>query len=133
MALAEATHHTAPRGQRTARARREDRDEMNFAVGLTTPSPEAASTMYYRMDDDGEVRQMKYERHCGSGFELVLDVTVSQMGRELVEVPNVGGVPKFLVEVFLVYAQDKVSQRVRQRQWWSILHPQQRCSKRQRQ
>ena len=37
-----------------------------------------------------EVRpQMGYKRHCGSGFELVLDVTVPQLGRELVEVPNV--------------------------------------------
>ena len=33
--------------------------------------------------------QMVYERHSGSGFKLVLDVTVPQMGRELVEVPNV--------------------------------------------
>ena len=32
---------------------------------------------------------MGYERHCGSGFELVLDVTVPQLVRELVEVPNV--------------------------------------------
>ena len=32
---------------------------------------------------------MGYKRHCGSGFELVLDVTVPQLGRELVEVPNV--------------------------------------------
>ena len=37
-----------------------------------------------------EVRpQMGYKRHCGSGFELVLDVTLPQLGRELVEVPNV--------------------------------------------
>ena len=37
-----------------------------------------------------EVRpQMGYKRHCGSGFELVLDVTVPQLGRELVDVPNV--------------------------------------------
>ena len=37
-----------------------------------------------------EVRpQTGCERHCGSGFELVLEVTVPQFGRELVEVPNV--------------------------------------------
>ena len=30
MALAEATHHNAPRGQRIVRARGEGRDEMNF-------------------------------------------------------------------------------------------------------
>ena len=35
----------------------------------------------------------------------------------------VEGVPKFLVEVFLIYAQDKVYRRIRQRQWWSILPP----------
>ena len=38
----------------------------------------------------------------------------------------VGGVPKFLVEVFMVYDQDKVYRRCRQRQCWSILHPRQR-------
>ena len=37
-----------------------------------------------------EVRPQKgHERHCGTGFELVLDVTVPQLGRELVEVLNV--------------------------------------------
>ena len=54
-AMAEATHHTAPRGQRTARAREEGRDEMNFAMGLTTPAPEAASTQNFTLDDDGDV------------------------------------------------------------------------------
>ena len=37
MALAEATHHTAPRGQKTARARGEERDELYDAKGLMTP------------------------------------------------------------------------------------------------
>ena len=32
---------------------------------------------------------MGRERYCGSGFELVLDVTVPPLGGELVEVPNV--------------------------------------------
>ena len=32
---------------------------------------------------------MGHERHCGCGFELLLDVTVPPMGGELVEVPNV--------------------------------------------
>ena len=36
-------------------AREEERDEMNFAMGLTTPPPAAASTKYFRMDDDGDV------------------------------------------------------------------------------
>ena len=64
--------------------------------------PQAAGAQYFSMDVDvvapaavrpaplDEVRpQLGYKRHCGSGFELVLDVTVPQMGRELVEVPNV--------------------------------------------
>ena len=39
MALAEATYRSAPRGRRTARARGVERDEFNFATGLTTPPP----------------------------------------------------------------------------------------------
>ena len=39
MAMAEATHHTAPRGQKTARARGEERDELYDAKGLMTPPP----------------------------------------------------------------------------------------------
>ena len=51
MALAESQHHTAPRGQRTARARGEE-SELNDAMGQTTPPPAAAGTVYFRMDDD---------------------------------------------------------------------------------
>ena len=41
MALAEATHHTAPRGQRTARAREEDREtKYTAAFRATVPPPE---------------------------------------------------------------------------------------------
>ena len=39
MALAEVTHHTAPRGQKTARAREEESDELYDAMGLMTPPP----------------------------------------------------------------------------------------------
>ena len=39
MALAEATHHTHPKGQKTARARGEERDELYDAKGLMTPLP----------------------------------------------------------------------------------------------
>ena len=57
--------------------------------------------MHFRLDDDGEVLaagptplaevrpQVGHERHCGCGFELLLDVTVPPTGGELVEVPNV--------------------------------------------
>ena len=39
MALAEVTHHSAPRGQKTARAREEERDELYDVKGLMTPPP----------------------------------------------------------------------------------------------
>ena len=39
MALAEATHHTAPRGQKTVRTRGEESDELYDAMGLMTPRP----------------------------------------------------------------------------------------------
>ena len=43
-----------------------------------------------------EVRpHLWYERHCGSGFELVLDVTVPQLGKEVVEVPKIESHPLF--------------------------------------
>ena len=54
-ALAEFTHHTAPRRPTMARARGEASDEMKYATGQKTPPPRAASTEYYRMDDDGDV------------------------------------------------------------------------------
>ena len=44
MALAEATRHTAPRGQKTARARGEEIDELYDAKGLMTPPPHTADT-----------------------------------------------------------------------------------------
>ena len=100
-ALAVFSHHSAPRRQETARAGGGARVEVHGGVPGDAP-PQAAGAQYFSMDDDvvapaavrpaplDEVRpQMGYKRHCGSGFELVLDVTVPQMGRELVEVPNV--------------------------------------------
>ena len=53
MALAENNHHSAPRRPTMARARGEE-SEMNYAMGLTTPPPEAASTQYFALDDDGD-------------------------------------------------------------------------------
>ena len=38
-----------------ARARGEERDELNDATGQKTPPPRAASTVYFRLDDDGDV------------------------------------------------------------------------------
>ena len=40
--------------------------------------------------------QEKDERHCGSSFELLLNVTVPQMGRELVEAPMITFVEQFV-------------------------------------
>ena len=55
MALAEMQHHTAPRGQMTARAREEDH-ELNYTATVRThPPPQAASTVYYTFGDDEEV------------------------------------------------------------------------------
>ena len=73
--------------------RGEWRDELRH--GPDDSSPTAASTVYFSLDAARptplvEVRsQTEYERHCGSGFELFLDVTVPPLGGELVEVPTV--------------------------------------------
>ena len=93
MALAENSHHAAPRGQ-TASAGGGARDVLHGCVPEDA-LPQAAGAQFFSLGDDdveapGAVRpQMGYKRHCGSGFELVFDVTVPQLGRELVEVPNV--------------------------------------------
>ena len=91
MALAENNHHSAPRRPTMARARGEESDEMNYAMGLTTPPPTAANTVYFSLDDDEDVHSARPTPHrgCGSGFQLVLDVTVPPLGGGLVEVPNV--------------------------------------------
>ena len=104
-ALAEALHHSsgtkpstcdtrvvegvtndALRGQNTVtRAREVEERELHGAPLRQKPPPPGT-----RPAPLVEVPpQTGYERHCGSGFELVLDVTVLQLGRELVEVPNV--------------------------------------------
>ena len=53
MALAEKMHHTS-RGQKTARAREEER-EMHYAMGQTTPSPKAAAVEFCPLTLDAEV------------------------------------------------------------------------------
>ena len=54
MALAEMSHHTAPRGLRMARAGGEE-SEMNTATGQKTPLPRAASTVHFNLFDEGDV------------------------------------------------------------------------------
>ena len=51
MALAEASHHTAPRGQRTARAGGWVRDEVHGRVP-GEPTPQEPSTQHFFLDDD---------------------------------------------------------------------------------
>ena len=60
MAPAESTHHSAPRGQKKARA----------GEGV-------------RVEVHGQVPEEPLRRHCGIGFELALGTAVPQLGREL--------------------------------------------------
>ena len=96
--LATMQHHSAPRGQKTARTR----DEVHGAAPGEAPPLQAAGGQYFCIVDDNdapavgrpaplvEVRPQDGERrHCGSGFELLLNVTVQQMGREPVEAPMI--------------------------------------------
>ena len=97
MVLATVEHHSygALRGQNTATRTREGGSVMNYtATTGETPPPEAAGAQYFAMtpDEEGapaasrpapmeEVRpQGRDWRHCGSGFELVLNATVPQLG-----------------------------------------------------
>ena len=57
MALAEASHHTAPRGQRTARAREWVRDEVHGHVP-EAPTPSEPGTRYFSLDDNDSVREL---------------------------------------------------------------------------
>ena len=51
MALAEMTHHSAPRRPTMAR----EESEMHNAMAQMTPPPRAASTVYFNLFDDGDV------------------------------------------------------------------------------
>ena len=89
-ALAMFTHHSAPRGQRTARAREGGSETKNTAEDRRTPPPEEPGTQYYGLDDDDSVPELSggrpgpvldpgppvagMGRHTGEAFELVLDV-----------------------------------------------------------
>ena len=54
MLLAETQHHAAPRVQNMATSRREE-SELNNAMGQKTPPPRVASTLFFTLDDDGDV------------------------------------------------------------------------------
>ena len=55
MALAEMSHHTAPRGQKTARAGEEDHEMHYTATVRTHPPPQVAGTEYYELSDEDVV------------------------------------------------------------------------------
>ena len=57
MALAEASHHTAPRGQRTARARGWIRDDVLGHVP-EVPTPSEPGTRYFSLDDNDSVPEL---------------------------------------------------------------------------
>ena len=72
------------------------RDELRHGPDESSP-PKATKTVYFRMDDDGEMHsaggrapalleprpQLGLQRHTGVGFELLLDVQVPQLGRDV--------------------------------------------------
>ena len=101
MALAEASHHTAPRGQRIARAREEEREtKCTAAFRTTVPPPEPE--LFDLFEEPGGRRpnlllepqgpQLGVQRHTVLHivdilpYVQILDVPVPQLGgRELVE------------------------------------------------
>ena len=103
-ALATYSHHSALRGQRTARAREGGSETKNTAEDRRTPPPEEHGTQYYGLDDDDSVPELSggrpgpvldpgppvagLRRHMGEAFELVLDPVVPQLGRDLTVLPD---------------------------------------------
>ena len=88
-----------------ARARGEERDELRNAAGQKTPPRRAASTVYFSLDDDGDVLAARSDRllyvrpqdrflrrtveqNVDAVTLLSLDVPEPQMGNQLVEVPQ---------------------------------------------
>ena len=99
MALAEATHHTAPRGQRTARAREEER-EVHYTAAFRTTFPPPEPELFDPFEEPGERPDLllepqgqegPFQRHTMvhivdvSPFVQILDVPVPQTGDQLVE------------------------------------------------
>ena len=116
MALAEMQHHTAPRGQKTARAGEEDHELNYTATVRTDPPPQAASTVYCTFGDDEEVLaarvrpaplsevagpQERVQRHTVEQIEefvpivQILDIHVPREGASLTAVLEYVIVPPF--------------------------------------
>ena len=100
MALAESTHHSAPRGQTTARAGWWVRGEVHGEVPAE-PTPQEPGTQHFKLDDEDSVPELGgtrrdrlvdvrpqegTRRHTGVGCELVLDPVVPQLDRGRCEV-----------------------------------------------
>ena len=86
MALAEVTHHTAPRGQKTARARGEERDELHDAMGLMAP-PSSRPTPLAEVRPQGRVLRHAVEQIVDVVLGLpTLDGPVPLMVEQLVDV-----------------------------------------------
>ena len=98
MALAEFSHHSAPRGQKKARAGGGAREDVHGEAPDEAPPPEEPGTQYYGLDDNDSVPELSggrpgpvldpgppvagMGRHTGEAFELVLDPVVPQLGRD---------------------------------------------------
>ena len=105
------TNTTVPHGDRGRPGQgRGAREEIHGSAPEDAP-PQAAGVQYFAMDTGEDVEeapaagrpapllevrpQEGLRRHTGVGFELVLDLVVPQLGRELVEVPTVVSQPEF--------------------------------------
>ena len=113
-----------------ARTRGEE-SEMNNATGQMTPPPRAASTEYFRMDDDGDVLAARPTplvevrplpgvlRHAAAHIEdivpyvQILDVPVPQLGDRVVDLLREIDAPALVEQVIAVpkISLDRVPQR----------------------
>ena len=86
MALAEVTHHTAPRGHMIARVREEERDELYDAKGLMTPLP-SRPTPLVEVRPQGRV-QRHFLEHMADfcPYVQILDAPVPQTVEQLPDV-----------------------------------------------
>ena len=103
MALAEKLHHSA-------RTRGEERDELHNATGQKTPPPRAASTVYFSLDDDGDVLAAPPDRlYEVMPLDRVLRRTVEQ-NVDAVTFPSLD-VPEPQMENQLVEVLQKIGTR----------------------
>ena len=137
MALAEFTHHTAPRGQRTARAREEGREvHGTVAFRTTVPPPRRSSSTSSRSPvGSGPTCWSRRAHRWGSSgapwstsptwcMVQILDIPVLQVPDQLVEVWRHLDfhIPEQVIEVPKISASSCYSwcslRRRRQNSWW---------------